>query len=235
MSGASTTVRPMTEPERKAELQILKNQKNNVLPLAFFSIVMSVFVNFVSNIFVLILSLLCGLGALFMSMLVRKGAKSIGKVLANGTVTEFRVVPTRASPRTGWQFGMYSTLAPKALKGMLTDGVPASFAVKMENAHLLAVNGTPLRWPILLRLVPGAAMPPAAPAVAEQVPIAAPMTVDQELPPPQEDGVGQLLCANCGAENPAGARFCNTCGAPLVNDIEPTDENPSDENPTDDN
>ncbi|HMF30424.1 MAG TPA: zinc ribbon domain-containing protein [Candidatus Lokiarchaeia archaeon] len=118
---------------------------------------------------------------------------------------------------------------------MLTDGVPASFAVKMENAHLLAVNGTPLRWPILLRLVPGAAMPPAAPAVAEQVPIAAPMTVDQELPPPQEDGVGQLLCANCGAENPAGARFCNTCGAPLVNDIEPTDENPSDENPTDDN
>ena len=25
----------------------------------------------------------------------------------------------------------------------------------------------------------------------------------------------ELTCASCGAENPAGARFCSACGAPL--------------------
>jgi hypothetical protein len=216
MSGASTTVRPMTEPERKAAVDSLKPLRNNARGMAGFSILMAVMINFVSNPVAMLLPLLFGFVALGMAVQARKGAKDIGHVLANGTVTEIRTVPTRASARTGWQFGMYSAVNTRSLNGMLTVGVPASFTVMPETRHLLAVNGMPLRRPVQLMSAPGAVMPFAAPAVVQQAPVALPMPVDQELPPPPDGWTGQQFCAKCGQKSPAGARFCEKCGATIT-------------------
>jgi len=216
MSGASTTVRPMTESERKAAVDSLKPLRNNARGMAGVSILMAVMINFVSNPVAMLMPLLFGAVALGMAVQARKGASNVSKVLANGTVTEIRTVATRASARMGWQFGTYSAGNTRSLNGMLSDGVPASFTVMPETKHLLAVNGTPLRKPILLMSTPGAVMPYAAPAVVQQAPIAAPMPVDQELPPPPEGWTGQLFCAKCGQKNQANARFCEKCGAPIV-------------------
>lgn len=216
MSGASTTVRPITELERKAAVDSIKPLRINAVGMAGFSILMAVMINFVSNPVAMLLPLLFGFVALGTAIQARKGASNVSKVLANGTVTEIRTVPTRASARTGWQFGIYSAGNTRSLNGMFTDGVPASFTVMPETKHLLAVNGMPLRRPVQLTSAPGAAMPFAAPAVVQQTPVALPMPVDQELPPPPDGWTGQQFCAKCGQKSPAGARFCEKCGAPIV-------------------
>jgi len=220
MSGASTTVRPITEYERKAAVDSLKPLRNNARGMAGVSILMAVMINFVSDPVAMLMPLLFGFVALGMAVQARKGVKNVGKVLASGTVTEIRTVPTRASARAGWQFGIYSAGNTRSLNGILADGVPASFTIMPETKHLLAVNGTPLRKPILLISVPGAVMPSAAPAVVQQAPMAAPMAapmpIDQELPPPPEGWTGQLSCAKCGQKNQANARFCEKCGTPIV-------------------
>jgi len=216
MSGASTTVRPMTESERKAAVDSLKPLRNNARGMAGVSILMAVMINFVSNPVAMLMPLLFGFVALGMAVQARKGASNVGKVLANGTVTEIRTVPTRASARMGWQFGIYRAGNTRSLNGMLTDGVPASFTVMPETKYLLAVNGMPLRRPVLLMSAPGAVMPYAAPAAVQQAPMALPMPVDQELPPPPEGWTGQLFCAKCGQKSPAGAMFCEKCGAPIT-------------------
>jgi class 3 adenylate cyclase/tetratricopeptide (TPR) repeat protein len=41
---------------------------------------------------------------------------------------------------------------------------------------------------------------------------------------PQVAGEGRLLCANCGAENPAQSRFCNSCGTRLEAPASPREE-----------
>jgi class 3 adenylate cyclase len=41
---------------------------------------------------------------------------------------------------------------------------------------------------------------------------------------PQVGVEGTLLCANCGAENPAQSRFCNSCGARLEAPASPREE-----------
>jgi hypothetical protein len=103
---------------------------------------------------------------------------------------------------------------------MLADGVPASFTVMPETKHLLAVNGMPLRRPVLLMSAPGALMPYAAPPVFQQAPMAAPMPAsmpaDQELPPPPDGWTGQQFCAKCGQKNQTNARFCEKCGTPIA-------------------
>lgn len=215
MSGASTTVRPMTDSERKAAVDSLKPRRNNARGMAGFSMLMAVMINFVSNPVAMLMPLLFGVFALGLAVQVRKGATNVSKVLANGTVTEVRTVPTRASARTGWQFGVYSAGNTRALNGILADGVPASFTIMPETRHLLAVNGMPLRRPLQLMPVPGAVMPQAAPAV-QQVPMVATMPLDQELPPPPDGWIGQQSCARCGHGSPTGARFCEKCGAPIA-------------------
>ena len=216
MAGASTTVRPMTESERKAAVDSLKPLRNNARGMAGFSILMAVMINFVSNPVAMLMPLLFGFFALGLAVQVRKGAKNVGKVLANGTVTEIRTVPTRASARTGWQFGIYSAGNARFLNGMLTDGAPASFTVMSETKHLLAVNGMPLRRPVLLISAPGAVMPYAAPPVFQQAqmaaPTSAPMPVNEDLPPPPDGWTGQRFCAKCGQKNPTNAMFCEKCG-----------------------
>jgi len=216
MSGASTTVRPMTESERKAAVDSLKPLRNNARGMAGVSILMAVMINFVSNPVAMLMPLLFGFVALGMAIQARKGASNVDKVLANGTVTEIRTVPTRASARTGWQFGMYSAGNTRSLNGMLTNGVPASFTVMPETRYLLAVNGMPLRRPLQLMSVPGAVMPYAAPAAVQQAQMALPMPVDQELPPPPDGWTGQLFCAKCGQKNKTDARFCEKCGTPIT-------------------
>lgn len=59
-------------------------------------------------------------------------------------------------------------------------------------------------------------MPYAAQAAVQQAPVAEPMPVDQELPPPPDGWTGQLFCAKCGQKSPADARFCEKCGAPMT-------------------
>lgn len=220
MPGASTTVRPMTEAERKAAVDSLKPLRNNARGMAGFAILMAIMINFVSNPVALLMPILFGGFALGLAVQAKKGASNVSKVLANGTVTEIRTVPTRASARTGWQFGVYSAGNTRSVNGMLTDGVPASFTVMSETKHLLAVNGMPLRRPVLLMSAPGAVMPYAAPPVFQQAPMAAPMPasmpVDQELPPPPDGWTGQQFCAKCGQKNQTSARFCEKCGAPIT-------------------
>jgi len=216
VSGASTTVRPMTESERKAAVDSLKPVRNNARGMAGVAILMAVMINFVSNPVAMLMPLFFGIVALGLAAQARKGVSNVNKVLANGTVTEIRTVPTRASARTGWQFGMYSAGNTRSLNGMLADGVPASFTVMPETKHLLAVNGMPLRRPLQLMSVPGAVMPYAAPAVFQQAPVAAPMPMDQELPPPPDGWTGPLFCAKCGQKNKTDARFCEKCGASIA-------------------
>ena len=222
MSGASTTVRPMTEPERKAAVDSLKPLRNNARGMAGFSILMAVMINFVSNPVAMLMPLLFGAFALGLAVQARKGAGSVSKVLANGTVTEIRTVPTRTSARTGWQFGTYSAGNTRSLNGMLADGVPTSFTVMPETRHLLAVNGMPLRRPLQLMSVPGAVIFPPSQAV-QQAPMVAPMAApmpppmlaNEDLPPPPEGWTGQLFCAKCGQKNQNNATFCEKCGFKL--------------------
>jgi hypothetical protein len=214
----------MTESERKAAVDSLKPLRNNARGMAGFAILMAVMINFVSNPVAMLMPLLFGFFSLGLAVQARKGAKNVSKVLANGTVTEIRTVPTRASARTGWQFGMYRAGNTRSLNGMLADGVPASFTVMPETKHLLAVNGMPLRRPLQLMSAPGAVMPYAAPAAVQQAPwaapivapMSAPMPVNQDLPPPPDGWTGQRFCAKCGQKSRADAMFCEKCGAPIV-------------------
>jgi hypothetical protein len=221
MSGATTSVRPMTESERKAAVDSLKPLRNNARGMAGVSILMAVMINFVSNPVAWLMPLLFGGVALGMAVQVRKGAGNVSKALANGTVTEIRTVPTRANARTGWQIGIYSAGNTRSLNGILTDGVPASFTLIPETKCLLAVNGMPLRRPLQLMSAPGAVMPYAAPPVYQQAPtvaapmpsaMPAPMPVNQDLPPPPDGWTGQLFCPKCGLKSRADAMFCEKCG-----------------------
>lgn len=110
----------------------------------------------------------------------------------------------------GWELGMFYAVRSRVLNGILVEGVPASLTVLPETKHLLAVNGTPLRRPVQLMSAPGAVMP-VAPSAVQQAPIAAPMPVDEELPPPPDDWVGHS-CSKCGHNNPGNATFCEQCG-----------------------
>jgi hypothetical protein len=110
----------------------------------------------------------------------------------------------------GWELGMFYAVRSRVLNGILVEGVPASLTVPPETKHLLAVNGTPLRRPVQLMSAPGAVMP-VAPSAVQQAPIAAPMPVDEELPPPPDDWV-ERSCPRCGQKNASNAIFCETCG-----------------------
>jgi hypothetical protein len=145
-----------------------------------------------------------------MAVKARKGVGSMSKTLATGTVAEVRAVPKRMSTGRGWELGMFYAMRSRALNGVLIEGVPASLIVLPETKHLLAVNGTPLRTPVQLMSAPGAVMPISTPTF-QQAPIAAPMPMDEELPPPPEDWI-ERSCPKCGQKNAPNAVFCEKCG-----------------------
>jgi hypothetical protein len=134
----------------------------------------------------------------------------MSKTLATGTVAEVRTVPKRMSTGRGWELGMFYAMRSRALNGVLIEGVPTSLTVLPETKHLLAVNGTPLRTPVQLMSAPGAVLPIATPTF-QQAPVAAPMPMDEELPPPPEDWI-ERSCPKCGQKNAPNAVFCEKCG-----------------------
>ena len=210
MPGFSASVRPMTDSERKAAVGTLRPLRNNARGMAVFSIVMALMINFVTDPIAMIVPVFFALASLGMAVKARKGVGSMSKMLATGTVTEVRTVPKRMNTGRGWELGMFYAMRSRVLNGVLVEGVPASLTVLPETKHLLAVNGTPLRTPVQLMSAPGAVMP-IAPSTFHQVPIAAPMPGDEELPPPPEDWVG-LSCLKCGHNNATNASFCEKCG-----------------------
>jgi hypothetical protein len=213
MPGFSASTRPMTDSEKKAAMGTLKPLRNNARGMAVFSIVMALMINFVSDPIAMMVPIFFGVASLGMAIQARKGAGRVGKMLATGTVTDVRIVPKRMSVGRGWELGMFYAAKSRVLSGMLVEGVPASLTVLPETKHLLAVNGTPLRLPVQLTSVPGAVMPVAPPAVS-RAPTAAPMPVDEGLPPPPDDWAGRS-CSKCGHNNVSDAAFCEKCGLRL--------------------
>lgn len=213
-SGATTTIRPMTEPERKAAIDSVKPMRNNARGMAALSILMAVMINFVNDPIAMLMPLFFGSVAIGLAVQARKSVKNVSKVLTNGTVTEIRTVPRKASARKGWEFGIYGAASSRALDAMLPDGVPASFTIVPETRHLLAVNGMPLRRPLLLTAPPGY-MNTLPAAAAPQIPAATIRQVDEELPPPPDDWT-ERPCTNCGHNNPVNATFCEKCGTRIT-------------------
>ncbi len=209
--GFSSSVRPMTDSERKAAVNTLKPLRNNARGMAMMSILMAVMINFVTDQIAMLLPIVFGLASLGMAVKARKGVSAMSKTLATGNVTEVRTVPQKMSAgRGGWNLGMFFTMRSRELNGVLANGVPASLTVLPETKHLLSVNGAPLRNPVQLISAPGAVMPVAASTV-QQAPVAQPMPVDEELPPPPDDWVGPS-CPKCGHNNASNALFCEKCG-----------------------
>ena len=93
MPGFSTSVRPMTDSERKAAVSTLRPLRNNARGMAMVSILMALMINFVSDPIAMMLPILFGLFSLGMAVQVRRGAGKISKMLETGTVTEARIVP----------------------------------------------------------------------------------------------------------------------------------------------
>lgn len=213
MPGFSASTRPMTDSERKAAVGTLRPLRNNARGMAVVSIVMALMINFVSDPIAMIVPIFFGLASLGLAVKARMGAGSMSKMLATGTVTDVRIVPKRMSVGRGWELGMFYAAKSRVLNGMLVEGVPASLTVLPETKHLLAVNGTPLSLPVQLTSVPGAVMP-IAPSAVPQAPTAAPMPVDEGLPPPPDDWAGRS-CSKCGHNNANDATFCEKCGLRL--------------------
>ena len=200
----------MTDSERKAAVDTLKPLRNNARGMAMVSILMALMINFVTDPVAMIVPIFFGLASLGMAVKARKGVGSMGKTLATGTVAEVRAIPKRMSTGRGWELGMFYAMRSRALNGVLIEGVPTSLTVLPETKHLLAVNGTPLRTPVQLMSAPGAVMPIVTPTF-QQAPIAPPMPMDEELPPPPEDWI-ERSCPKCGQKNAPNAVFCEKCG-----------------------
>jgi len=201
----------MTDSEKKAAMGTLKPLRNNARGMAVVSIVMALMINFVSDPIAMMVPIFFSLASLGIAIQARRGAGKISKMLATGTVTEARIVPKRTS--RGWELGIFYAAKSRVLNSVLVEGVPASLTLLPETKHLLAVNGMPLSLPVQLVSAPGAVMP-VAPSAVSRAPIAAPMPVDDGLPPPPDDWAGRS-CSKCGQNNASDAVFCEKCGLRL--------------------
>ena len=211
MPGFSASTRPMTDSERKAAVGTLRPLRNNARGMAVVSIVMALMINFVTDPIAMMVPIFFGVASLGMAIQARKGAGKISKMLETGTVTDVRIVPKRTS--RGWELGIFYAAKSRVLNSVLVEGVPTSLTLLPETKHLLAVNGTPLSLPVQLVSVSGAVMPIATPAIP-RAPTAAPMPVDEGLPPPPDDWAGRS-CSKCGHNNVDDAAFCEKCGQRL--------------------
>ena len=213
MGGVGITqgisVRPMTAAEREAVRAIPKPQRNNAVGMAAVAMIMAVMVNFIEDEFVVIMPLFFCFAGLGLAIQARKGAGMAGKVLAGGTVTDYRGTP-RWTRTGGCSFGTFSVLRSGQLKKLLPEGVPATLTIVPGAKQLLAVNGTMLRSPAALTGPPGFEATLATQAHT-QAAGGARATVDDDLPPPPDDWQPGR-CLGCGKEMDQQARFCENCG-----------------------
>jgi len=203
------SVRPMTEAERGVVRAIPKPHRNNAIGMAMVAMVMAVMVNFVEDEIALVMPLFFSFVGLGLAVQARKGAGMAGKVLAGGTVIDYRGTP-RWTKTGGCSFGTFSVLKSGQLRKLLPDGVPATLTMAPEAKRLLAVNGMTLRSPATLAGPVGfeATLVTQASAEASR---GARARVDDDLPPPPDDWQASG-CPSCGKEMNEQARFCQNCG-----------------------
>jgi hypothetical protein len=138
--------------------------------------------------------------------------KSVVRSMEDPSVTIVRGNAMRRASPAGWTVGPVTVKDTAETRSVLRDG-PASVEFVPALRIVMSVNGVRLAKGAyvdgMVDVQPTAAYQAPAPVTAYQQPM--PVPADEPPPPPDAEPQQGYFCPNCGAKNPAGARFCQRC------------------------
>lgn len=212
----SLSVRPITDPERKAALDSLKPLRYNAIGMSVIGIMTAIVVNFGNEIVLLGVPLLFALMAGSTAANYKKNSNAIGKALAAGTAPEIAGAPVKKRFGGSWMIGPVTFANKAGIAKTLQEGAVSRVAFLPDAKIALSVNGIPLKRTLPIVSVPaGFGQDLAVPATPPQpvpMPTRPALSASDDLPPPPDDW-DHVFCGECGQRNPGDARFCGRCGA----------------------